>query len=181
MKLAYIPAGTFTMGSPETEPGRISNETQRQVTFAKGFRIAATEVTQQEWRLVMSTSPSYFKGDDLPVERITWLEAEEFCRRLSEKEEKRYRLPTRGGMGVRMPRRHHDSLQHRREQGCAGNGGLVPGKQRQPVAAGRSQEAQPLGTVRHARQRFGVVCRAIRREIDRHDIRATRRRREGAA
>ncbi len=94
MKLAYIPPGTFTMGSPDTEPGRIRNETQRQVTFAKGFRIGVNEVTQKEWRLIMSTSPSYFKGDDLPVERITWLEAVDFCRRLSEKEEKRYRLPT---------------------------------------------------------------------------------------
>jgi formylglycine-generating enzyme required for sulfatase activity len=94
MKLAYIPPGTFTMGSPETEPGRVSNETQRQVTFAKRFRIGVNEVTQKEWRLIMRTNPSYFKGDDLPVERITWLEADEFCRRLSEKEQKRYRLPT---------------------------------------------------------------------------------------
>ena len=85
-RLAYIPPGTFTMGSPATEPGRVSNETQRQVTFAKGFRIGVNEVTQKQWRLIMSTSPSYFKGDNLPVERITWLQAEEFCRRLSKKE-----------------------------------------------------------------------------------------------
>jgi formylglycine-generating enzyme required for sulfatase activity len=94
MKLAHIPPGTFTMGSPATEPGRISNETQRQVTFAKAFRIGVNEVTQKQWRLIMKTSPSYFKGDDLPVERITWFEAEEFCRRLSEQEQMRYRLPT---------------------------------------------------------------------------------------
>jgi formylglycine-generating enzyme required for sulfatase activity len=94
MKLAYIPPGKFTMGSPKTELGRIPNETRRPVTFARGFRIGVTEVTQTEWRLVMGTSPGYFKGDDLPVERITWLEANEFCRRLSEKEKKRYRLPT---------------------------------------------------------------------------------------
>jgi len=94
MKLAYIPPGNFTMGSPKTEPGRIPNETRRQVTFAKGFRIGVTEVTQKEWLLIMGTSPGYFKGDDLPVERITWCEADEFCRRLSEKEKKRYRLPT---------------------------------------------------------------------------------------
>lgn len=94
MKLAYIPPGTFTMGSPKTEPGRIANETRQQVTFRKGFQIGVTEVTQKQWRLVMETSPGYFKGDDLPVERITWHEAEAFCRRLSEKEHKRYRLPT---------------------------------------------------------------------------------------
>lgn len=94
MKLAYIPPGNFTMGSPKTEPGRIPNETRRHVTFAKGFRIGVTEVTQKEWRLIMETSPGFFKGDDLPVERITWREANEYCRRLSEKEKKRYRLPT---------------------------------------------------------------------------------------
>ena len=94
MKLAYIPPGSFTMGSPKTEPGRVANETRRHVTFERGFRIGVTEVTQKEWRLVMGTSPAYFKGDDLPVEHITWREAVEYCQRLSEKEKKRYRLPT---------------------------------------------------------------------------------------
>jgi formylglycine-generating enzyme required for sulfatase activity len=55
MKLVHIPPGNFTMGSPNTEPGRIANETRRQVTFAKGFRIGVTEVTQKEWRLIMGT------------------------------------------------------------------------------------------------------------------------------
>ncbi len=94
MKLAYIPPGDFTIGSPKTEPGRIANETRRHVTFEKGFRIGITEVTQKEWRLIMGTSPAFFKGDDLPVERITWREAVEYCHRLSKKEKKRYRLPT---------------------------------------------------------------------------------------
>lgn len=94
MKLAYIPPGEFTMGSPKTEPGRVANETQRNVKFEKGFRIGVTEVTQRQWRLIMETNPSFFKGDDLPVERITWQEAVEYCERLSEKEKKRYRLPT---------------------------------------------------------------------------------------
>jgi len=94
MKLAYIPPGKFTMGSPKTEPDRIANETQRQVTFKKGFRIGVTEVTQKQWQQVMGSNPSFFKGDDLPVEHITWHEAEEFCQRLSQKEKKRYRLPT---------------------------------------------------------------------------------------
>ena len=94
MKLACIPPGSFTTGSPDIEPGRIANETRRQVKFTKGFQIGVTEVTQKEWRVIMGTSPSHFKGDDLPIERITWREAVEFCRRLSEKEKKRYRLPT---------------------------------------------------------------------------------------
>jgi formylglycine-generating enzyme required for sulfatase activity len=94
MKLAYIPPGTFTMGSPKTEPNRIPNETQHQVMFKKGFRIGVTEVTQKQWQQVMGSNPSDFKGDDLPVEHVTWYEAEEFCRRLSQKEQKQYRLPT---------------------------------------------------------------------------------------
>ena len=94
MELAYIPPGDFTMGSPKSEPGRIANETELDVTFKKGLRIGVTEVTQKQWRLIMGTNPAFFKGDDLPVERITWREANEFCRRLSEKEQERYRLPT---------------------------------------------------------------------------------------
>ncbi len=94
MKLAYIPPGEFTMGSPDTEPGRVANETQHHEKFEKAFRIGVTEVTQRQWRLIMETNPSFFKGEDLPVERITWQEAVEYCRRLSEKEKKRYRLPT---------------------------------------------------------------------------------------
>ena len=94
MKLAYIPPGEFTMGSPESERHRISNETQRRVAFKKAFRIGVTEVTQEQWREIMGTAPSYFKGDELPVERVTWQDADEFCRRLSAKENKRYRLPS---------------------------------------------------------------------------------------
>ena len=94
LKLAHIPPGSFTTGSPESERGRIANETRSHVVFKKGFLLGVTEVTQKQWREVMGTDPSYFKGDNLPVENITWKDAGEFCRRLSEKEKKRYRLPT---------------------------------------------------------------------------------------
>jgi len=94
MKLAFIPPGEVTMGSPEDEPGRIVNEKQQKVTFKKGLHIGVTEVTQKQWREVMGSNPSYFKGDELPVERITWPEAVEFCRLLGEREKKKFRLPT---------------------------------------------------------------------------------------
>ncbi len=94
MRLATIPSGKFTMGSPDSEPGRITNETLREVSFEKPFYIGVTEVTQKQWREVMGTDPSFFKGDDLPVEHITWQEAVEFCERLSRRENKRYRLPS---------------------------------------------------------------------------------------
>lgn len=93
MRLAHLPPGTFTMGSPDSELGRISNETRRTVTFDKAFYIGVTEVTQKQWHKVMGSDPSFFKGDDLPVEHITWHEAVDFCKRLSEMEGERYRLP----------------------------------------------------------------------------------------
>jgi len=94
VQVAYIPEGNFTMGSPDSEAGRIPNETRREVTFEESYYIGVTEVTQQQWRKVMGSAPSVFKGDDLPVEHITWHEAVDFCERLSEIEGKRYRLPT---------------------------------------------------------------------------------------
>ncbi|MCB1236126.1 MAG: formylglycine-generating enzyme family protein [Verrucomicrobiae bacterium] len=94
MKLAFIPPGRFTMGSPDSEPDRIPNEKRSEAIFEKGFRIGVTEVTQKQWREVMGTDPSFFKGDDRPVEHITWHEAREFCARLGEKEKKRCRLPS---------------------------------------------------------------------------------------
>jgi formylglycine-generating enzyme required for sulfatase activity len=94
MKLAYIPPGEFTMGSPDSEPGRIVNETRRRVKVEHGFRIGVTEVTQKQWRQIMGMDPAFFNGDDLPVERITWGEAVECCQRLSDREKKQYRLPT---------------------------------------------------------------------------------------
>ena len=94
MKLAFIPPGKFTMGSPDTEVGRVANETAQNVEFKSGFRIGVTEVTQKQWTLIMGSNSSFFKGDSRPVERITWQDAVEFCQRLSKREKKRYRLPT---------------------------------------------------------------------------------------
>ncbi len=53
-----------------------------------------TEVTQAQWEAVMSSSPSFFKGDDLPVEQVSWGDAVDFCRRASRLVGKRLRLPT---------------------------------------------------------------------------------------
>ena len=53
-----------------------------------------TEVTQAQYRAIMGTNPSYFKGDKLSVERVSWNDVREFCGKLSRKEQKTYRLPT---------------------------------------------------------------------------------------
>ena len=77
-----IKAGSFTMGSPESEDWRSNDEAQHRVTLAS-FYMAKFEVTQKEWREITGKNPSNFTGDKLPVESITWLEAIEFCNALS--------------------------------------------------------------------------------------------------
>ena len=99
MVLVPIPAGEFLMGSPETEPGRLSNDVQHQVTLTKPFLLGVHEVTQGQWQAVMGTTPwkgkQYVKeGDDYPATHVNWHDAVEFCRQLSEKEGLEYRLPT---------------------------------------------------------------------------------------
>jgi formylglycine-generating enzyme required for sulfatase activity len=78
MAFAYCPAGTFTMGSPTSEEGHSSEEKQAVVSLTKGFWLAKTELTQAQWQAVMGGNPSHFKGDNLPVENVTWHAAQKF-------------------------------------------------------------------------------------------------------
>jgi formylglycine-generating enzyme required for sulfatase activity len=80
-----IQGGTFTMGSPANEPERNSNETQHQVTVS-GFYMGKYPVTQEEYQEVIGTNPSYFIGDSLLVESVSWNDAMEFCNKLSIRE-----------------------------------------------------------------------------------------------
>jgi len=92
MKLVWIPPGEFIMGSPISELERGPDEgPQHHVRITKGFWIGVYEVTQREYLAVTSGNPSIF---DLPVEMVSWDDAQEFCRKLSQKEGKTYRLPT---------------------------------------------------------------------------------------
>jgi len=87
MRMAWIPAGSFEMGSPSSEPGRGSDERRHQVTLTQDYLMAETEVTQRQWRAVMGSDPSHFDGGgDLPVESVSWHEAIEFCNELSKRE-----------------------------------------------------------------------------------------------
>ncbi|MDR2597119.1 MAG: formylglycine-generating enzyme family protein [Treponema sp.] len=81
-----IEGGTFTMGSPSSEPERDSNELQHTVTVS-GFYMGKYEVTQADYEAVMGTNPSNFKGSNLPVENVSWYDAVEYCNKLSQKEE----------------------------------------------------------------------------------------------
>jgi formylglycine-generating enzyme required for sulfatase activity len=100
MMFNKIPAGTFMMGSPTDEIGRKdAEETQHKVTITKAFYMQATEVTQGQWKAVMGTMPwrgkSHVKqGPTYAATFVSWNDAIAYCKKLSEKEGKRYRLPT---------------------------------------------------------------------------------------
>ena len=81
-----IPAGSFMMGSPETEKGRYSDEFLHKVNLTRSFYVQQMQVTQAQWKALMGTNPSYFKGDSLPVEQVNWFEACAYANALSRKE-----------------------------------------------------------------------------------------------
>jgi len=94
MRFAWIPAGTFLMGSPETEEGREKYETQHEVRLTKGLWVAVHLLTQASWREVMENNPSHHQGDNLPVEQVSWEDCQQFLVKLSERDGHAYRLPT---------------------------------------------------------------------------------------
>jgi len=81
-----IEPGAFWMGSPEAEAGRDADETRHKVALTRSFVMGATEVSQHLYAAVMGTNPSRSRGDRLPVESVTWLDAIRFCNALSERE-----------------------------------------------------------------------------------------------
>ena len=101
LELVMIPGGCFQMGSQEGE-GFYWECPQHPVTVAS-FWMGKYPVTQAQWKAVaafdpvecyLKSSPSHFKGDNRPVDRVTWYESEEFCKRLSQKTGCEYRLPS---------------------------------------------------------------------------------------
>jgi formylglycine-generating enzyme required for sulfatase activity len=96
MEFVTIPAGEFEMGSPSDEEGRFENEgLVHPVNIKKAFHMCRYEVTQKQWRAIMGDNPSYFTGDDLPVEWVSWDGVQEFIKKLNEKEgTDKYRLPS---------------------------------------------------------------------------------------
>jgi formylglycine-generating enzyme required for sulfatase activity len=95
MKFVRIPAGEFTMGSPNTEKGRGDDEIRRKIIFSKALYLGVVPVTQEQWQTIMGDNPSYFKGEkNLPLEQISWRDCQTFCQKLSAKDKKLYRLPT---------------------------------------------------------------------------------------
>ncbi len=92
LEMVYIPGGTFMMGSPATESGRMSCESPQHQVTVPTFYVGKYPITQAQWQTVMRNNPSRFKGKKRPVESVNWHDAVEFCRKLSEKTGKIYRL-----------------------------------------------------------------------------------------
>ena len=82
MEMIWCPAGTFMMGTPESEPERQSKETLHEVTLTKGFWLGKYEVTQAQWESVMGANPSKNKNAELPVENVTWEDCDAFCKKV---------------------------------------------------------------------------------------------------
>lgn len=87
MEFILIPAGSFQMGE-ESEAHNVKIE--------KEFYLGKYEVTQKQYQAIMGNNPSYFKGENRPVEKVSWNDAQEFIKKLNEKDggTKKYRLPT---------------------------------------------------------------------------------------
>ena len=100
LEMVYIPGGKFMMGSPEYD----SEKSQHEVTVPSFF-MGKFQITQAQWKVIaccgdlkvkrdLESNPSYFKGDNRPVEQVSWDDAVEFCQRLSKLTGKEYRLPS---------------------------------------------------------------------------------------
>jgi formylglycine-generating enzyme required for sulfatase activity len=103
LEMVLIPGGSFLMGSPEDELERYDRESPQHSVTIQPFCLGKYPVTQAQWKAVASLpqvnreldpDPSRFKGENRPVERVSWYDAVEFCDRLSQKTGRQYRLPS---------------------------------------------------------------------------------------
>ncbi len=81
--MVLVPAGTFMMGSVD---GWEDEQPVHEVTISKSYYMGKYEVTQAEWAKVMGSNPSYFKGDNLPVECVSWNDVIDYCNKRSKAE-----------------------------------------------------------------------------------------------
>lgn len=93
--MVRVEGGTFTMGAtPEQGNDANGNEKPAHQVTLSDYYIGRYEVTQKEWQAVMGNNPSNFKGDNLPIERVSWNECYEFIKKLNQLTGLQFRLPT---------------------------------------------------------------------------------------
>ena len=93
--MVYVSGGTFTMGATsEQGSDAYDHEKPTHSVTLRSFYLCKYEVTQALWRAVMGNNPSYFKGDNLPVENVSWNDCQTFITRLNSLTGKKFRLPT---------------------------------------------------------------------------------------
>ena len=94
LEMVEIPGGTFMMGSPENEAERRSNESPQHQVTVPSFCMGKYELTQAQYQAIMGNNPARFKGNNRPVEKVSWNDAVAFCEKLSQRTGKKYRLPS---------------------------------------------------------------------------------------
>ena len=94
LEMVEIPPGTFYMGSPENEEGRYDSESPQHQVNVPSFFIGKYPLTQAQYQAIMRNDPARFKGNNRPVEQVSWNNAVRFCQKLSQKTGKNYKLPS---------------------------------------------------------------------------------------
>ena len=99
IEMVFVRGGTFYLGKKpdyddEFSGGKNPNESQTYFKTVDDFYIGKYEITQIQWKAIMGNNPSKFKGDNKPVESISWNDAQKFIKKLNEITGKEYRLPT---------------------------------------------------------------------------------------
>ncbi|MDZ8256879.1 SUMF1/EgtB/PvdO family nonheme iron enzyme [Nostoc sp. ChiQUE01b] len=103
LEMVSIAGGKFQMGAPQDEFESLEDERPQHIVALNPFFIGKYPITQAQWRVIaklpkikrrLELEPSCFKGDNLPVERVSWYDAQEFCERISRETGRKYRLPS---------------------------------------------------------------------------------------
>jgi formylglycine-generating enzyme required for sulfatase activity len=98
LDMVLIPRGTFVMGAPKSEVGSTDNERPQHIVNIEPFFLGKYPITQAQYTTIMGKNPSRFQDNpdsaERPVENVSWNDAIEFCRRLSQQSGKDYRLPS---------------------------------------------------------------------------------------
>ncbi|MEY3402766.1 MAG: hypothetical protein RLZZ86_2382 [Cyanobacteriota bacterium] len=94
LEMIAIPGGTFWMGSPTNEAERNNDEGPQHQVTVPSFFMGKYPLTQAQYQAIIGNNPSYFKGNNRPVETVSWDDAVLFCQKLSQRTGKSYRLPS---------------------------------------------------------------------------------------